>query len=166
MNLETNRLILRELNTDDTLDFYMLNEDPEVIKYTGDKPFVDLDEAGNFISGYSQYMLYSVGRLAVIRKEDGAFLGWCGLRYQPDKNEYDIGFRFFRKYWNNGYATEAANACINYGFTARKISSIIGCAVKENEASIKVLEKLGMTYESITDFDVNEGVLYRIANPL
>jgi len=144
----------------------MLNEDPEVIKYTGDKPFADLDAARNFLSGYSQYMLYSVGRLAVIRKEDGAFLGWCGLRYQPDKNEYDIGFRFFRKYWNNGYATEAANACINYGFTVRKISSIIGCAVKENKASIKVLEKLGMTYESITDFDGNEGVLYRIANPL
>ena len=165
MNIKTERLLLRELNAGDAFDFYMLNEDPEVLQYTGDKAFSDVEAAIAFLKGYDQYIRYGVGRLAVMRKADDAFLGWCGLRYDPENEAYDIGFRFFKKYWHNGYATEAATACISYGFSKMKIANIIGRAMKENYASVQVLQKLGMEY--VGDFSCQDkvGVLYRITRP-
>src|SRR5690606_7313539 len=97
---------------------------------------------------------------AVINKETGEFLGWCGLKL--DGNETDIGFRFFEKFWNKGYATESAKACLDYGFNDLRLNEIIGRAMKENTASIKVLEKIGLKYEKEMDCALHPGVLYRI----
>jgi RimJ/RimL family protein N-acetyltransferase len=160
--LKTNRLTLRQLTTDDAESFYLLNNDPEVLQFTGDKPFADVAAARVFLEGYDQYQKYGVGRWAVIRKEDSVFLGWCGLKYTPETNEYDIGFRFFKHYWNKGYATEAAKACLDYGFTVLGLNVIIGRAMKENTASIKVLEKIGMAFYKDFDFEDNEGVVYSV----
>jgi RimJ/RimL family protein N-acetyltransferase len=159
--LKTNRLTLRQLTTDDAENFYLLNSDPEVLQFTGDMPFADVAAARVFLEGYDQYQKYGVGQWAVIRKEDSVFLGWCGLKYTPETNEYNIGFRFFKHYWNQGYATEAAKACLDYGFTFLGLNVIIGRAMKENTASIKVLGKIGMTFYKDFDFEGNEGVIYK-----
>ena len=94
--LETNRLYLRELDISDAKDFFLLNQDPEVIKYTGDVAFDHITEAESFLQNYNPYELYGYGRWAVIRKEDEAFLGWCGLKYSTDLDEVDVGFRFYK----------------------------------------------------------------------
>lgn len=160
--IETPRLYLRELNTNDAHNFYELNLDPEVIKYTGDVAFNHITEAQSFLQNYNQYELYGFGRWAVIRKEDQAFLGWCGLKYSSDLDEVDLGFRFNKKYWNQGYATEASIACLNYGFSTLHLTKIVGRAMKANIASVKVLEKIGMKYTGNFDFVKHEGVLYEI----
>lgn len=160
MIITTPRLNLRQLTPADAERFYLLNADPEVIRYTGDAAFAAMDEAKEFLEGYNHYEKYGFGRWAVIRKEDNEFLGWCGLKYTPETDEYDIGFRFFKKYWNQGYATEAAKACLDYGLNDLGMKTIIGRAMKANSASIKVLEKIGMTYY----FHGDEGVVYRIVN--
>ena len=85
-------------------------------------------------------------------KENDEFLGWCGLKFTEKLNEYDIGFRFFKKYWNKGYATESAKSCINYGINKLKMTEILGRAMKDNIASIKVLEKIGLQYKKNFDF--------------
>ena len=75
----------------------------------------------------------------------------------------DIGFRFFEEHWNKGFATESAKACIDYGFENLNLKTIIGRAISENIASIKVLEKIGLKFEREFDFDKsNKGVIYRI----
>ena len=160
--LETERLILRELTAEDAANFYRLNQDHEVVKYTGDVPFSDIEEARQFLLKYDQYKKYRVGRWAVVRKSDNVFLGWCGLKYHPQTNEYDLGFRFFRKYWNQRYATESAKACLKYGFNELHLDSILGHAMKANLASVKVLEKIGMRFDRTTDFEGQEGVLFTI----
>ena len=160
--LETERVYLREFNVEDAKHFYLLNLDEEVIKYTGDEPFKSIDEAKVFLQNYNHYQKYGYGRWAVIRKSDTVFLGWCGLKYTVDKEEIDIGFRFFKKYWNKGYATESSKACIQYGFEKLKINKIVGRAMKNNIASTKVLEKIGLRYSSNFDFDGNKGVIYKI----
>ena len=76
-------------------------------------------------------------------------------------NEYDIGFRFFKKYWNKGYATESSKACLSYGINELKMTEILGRAMKENKASIRVLEKIGLEFEKEFDFDGNIGVIYK-----
>lgn len=160
MILTTQRLTLRQLTPEDAEHCYLLNADPEVIRYTGDDAFTDVEAARNFLEGYDHYEKYGFGRWAVIRKEDGAFLGWCGLKYTPETDEYDIGFRFFKKYWNQGYATEAALACLDYGFEKLGLKTIIGRAMKANTASVKVLDKIGMVYWKPMDFHGGEGVVY------
>lgn len=161
--LETKRLYLRELNTNDSENFYKLNLNPNVIKYTGNSAFADIDEANEFLDNYQDYKLNSYGRWAVINKENNEFLGWCGLKYDNNLNETDIGFRFFEDKWGNGYATESAKACINYGFEKLNLKTIIGRAMQENIASIKVLEKIGMQFVREFDFDnQHKGVIYKI----
>ncbi len=159
--LETDRLYLREITPDDAHHAYLLNSDPEVIKYTGDPPFDSVEAAREFLENYSDYRNYGYGRWAVIRKADNEFLGWCGLKFH--EHEIDLGFRFFKKYWNNGYATEAAVACIKYGLETLNMKTIVGRAMAENLASINVLKKTGMQYEGNFDFDLHPGVLYRIS---
>ncbi len=147
--LETERTIMRKLTKDDAIDFYTLNLDEQVLKFTGDKPFKDLQSTIDFLTNYDQYEKYGVGRLAVIDKTSLKFIGWCGLKYSENKKEYDIGFRFFRNYWNKGFATETAKKCIDFGFSILKIEKIVGRAMKENIGSIKVLEKTGMTQRKL-----------------
>jgi len=161
-NLETERTIMRKLTKEDAENFYNLNLDEEVLKFTGDKPFKNLQTAIYFLTKYDQYKKYGVGRLAVIDKETLKFIGWCGLKYNQEKNEYDIGFRFYRSYWNKGYATETAKKCLGFGFGKLKIEKIVGRAMKENIGSIKVLEKIGMTFKGNFDFEGREGLIYEL----
>ena len=159
-NLETERTLMRKLTKEDANNFYDLNLDREVLKYTGDKPFENLQASIDFLAGYDQYEKYGVGRLAVIEKSSSKFIGWCGLKFCQDKNEYDIGFRFYQKYWNKGFATETAKKCIDHGFHELGIERIIGRAMKENIGSVKVLEKIGMTFKAYFEFEESEGIIY------
>lgn len=159
---ETERTYLREITKEDAENAYLLNLDPEVIKYTGDVSFESIEEARTFLEGYDHYKKYGFGRWAVIRKSDHRFLGWCGLKYSVDKNEFDIGFRFFKDCWNKGFATESAKACLELGFNTFNMQEIVGRAMKENLASINVLKKLGMKFKEFSDCGENEGVIYSI----
>lgn len=159
---ETKRLLLREFSEADAEAIFLLNSDPEVIRYTHDPPFRDIEQAMDFIESYNHYKLYGFGRWSVILKETKKYLGWCGLKYHPVENEYDLGFRFGRVHWGKGYATEAANACLDLGFNRIQMPVIIGRSIAMNKGSIRVLEKIGMTYHKSFDFEVVEGVIYRI----
>ncbi len=161
--IETERLLLREFILDDAeKKFYQLNLNPNVIRYTGNTAFKSIDEAKSFLENYNDYKTNGYGRWAVINKSNNEFIGWCGLKYDKLENETDIGFRFFEEEWNKGYATESATACLQYGFEVLKLNRIIGRAMKENTASIKVLEKIGLVYETDCVFENKEAVIYKI----
>ena len=160
--IETDRLLLREFILDDAEKFYQLNLNPNVIRYTGNTTFKSIDEAKSFLENYNDYKANGYGRWAVIHKKSNEFIGWCGLKSGELENETDIGFRFFEEEWNKGYATESATACLKYGFEVLKLNRIIGRAMKENIASIKVLEKIGLVYETDCIFENKEAVIYKI----
>ncbi|MDX1941692.1 MAG: GNAT family N-acetyltransferase [Saprospiraceae bacterium] len=158
----TERLLLRPFIIEDAQDFYDLNADPEVTKYTGDGAFADVKAAENFIRNYHPYTTEGMGRWAVLRKSDGTYIGWCGLRYVPELREVDLGYRFFKKYWGQGYATESSKACLEYGFKALQLNKIVARAMKANIGSIRVMEKLGMRFGKEEVFEKHPGVLYEI----
>jgi [ribosomal protein S5]-alanine N-acetyltransferase len=164
ITLTTARLLLRQLMPDDARQLYLLNSDPEVLRYTGDLPYTSIEEARTFILRYNQYSLYQCGRLAMIEKETGWFIGWCGLKYRVFEDETELGYRLKKEFWNRGFATEAALACIRYGFQELKRSCIIGRVLKANKASIRVLEKIGMTYLKDFEFDGQPGMYLKIEN--
>lgn len=163
--LETPRLLLREFTPEDAEQMYLLNLDPEVIRYTGDGPFLSVSDARDFLSRYDVYQRYGMGRLAVLRREDNRWLGWCGLKYHPDKDVVDLGYRFFRQFWGQGYATESGRICLEYGFKTLQLEEIIAHVVKANFGSVRVLEKLGFSHWIPYDFEGHPGLQGMIKNP-
>lgn len=162
--IESERLFLREFNVSDSENLYRLNSDPEVIQYTGDVKFNSIKEAEIFIKNYEEYNKYGYGRWAVCLKSNEKFIGWCGLKFN-EENLVDLGFRLFKIFWNRGFATEAAQACIDYGFSEIGLEKIIGRSLKSNLASIKVLQKAGMSFwKNSICHGKDECVYYEIVN--
>jgi ribosomal-protein-alanine N-acetyltransferase len=82
---ETKRYKLREFHSSDAEALFELNNDPIVLKYTGDKPFESIEAAENFIQAYHHYHDFGFGRWAIIDKETNDFKGWSGLRHSIEK---------------------------------------------------------------------------------
>ncbi|RAJ14620.1 GNAT family N-acetyltransferase [Olleya aquimaris] len=162
---ETERLYLREFIPEDAIHFYQINLDEDVIKYTGDIAFESLTEAKEFLSSYNQYQQHNMGRWAVCDKQTDDFLGWCGLKYHPKDDIVEVGYRFYKKYWNKGYATESAKAAIHYGFETLKLKTIFAHAHVNNVASHKVIEKCGLQFVDQNNYDGMPAKLYKIDNP-
>jgi RimJ/RimL family protein N-acetyltransferase len=165
--LETERLFLRSFTPEDGQLVYDLNKDPDVTIYTGD-PVRNLDHAQEILESniLPQYALYNHGRWAVHEKEGGAFIGWCGLKTRSERNnEIDLGYRFVKNSWGKGYATEAAFACLKYGFEKLGLHRIVGRAMPGNAASVKVLEKIGMHYIGDEVVDDHPARTYEAINP-
>jgi [ribosomal protein S5]-alanine N-acetyltransferase len=157
-------LILRPFAIQDAAGLFALNADPEVLKYTGDSPFANVESATEFIRSYDAYTRWGYGRWAMILKESDQFIGWCGLRFSEQTQETDLGFRLVRSHWGKGLATAAANASVKYGFQQLRLPQIVGRAMKENQASIRVLEKCGMQFWKEFIFEEHPGVYYQISN--
>jgi [ribosomal protein S5]-alanine N-acetyltransferase len=146
--LETQRLIIRPAISADAFHLFTLNSDPEVMKYTGDTRTKSVIDAQNLIRDQltPQFLKHKMARFMVFRKQDNTFIGWCGLKYFPETREVDLGYRLMKKFWSQGYATEAGRACLEYGFQKLALERIIAKTMPENVASIKVMQKLGMTF--------------------
>ena len=164
--IETERLLLRKFTVEDAPLIYELNLDPDVIRYTYD-PVKDIEHATHVLEQVilPQYALYNHGRWAVHLKPQLEFIGWCGLKCIPQRDEIDLGYRFKKQYWGKGYATEAAYACIQYGFKKLDLKRIFGRAIPENTASLHVLEKCGMTFLTDEVVDGYSAKTYEIFNP-
>lgn len=164
--LETERLILRPFVEEDIEPTYQMNLDPAVTKYTGDGGVVDQAEIERRITEdvMGDYQKYGFGRLAVILKTKNTFIGFCGLKFLDDLDEVDLGYRFNRDHWGQGFATEAGKVCLDFGFEKLKLSQIIGLVLPENIASIRVLDKLGFRFEK--EFEQDDLLLrqYAISN--
>lgn len=164
---ETRRLIFRTFTNQDAPLIYELNRDPDVTRFTGD-PIRDHAHALEVLEKVilPQYALYNHGRWAVHTREDFEFIGWCGLKCRPERDqEIDLGYRFMKTAWGKGYATEAAFGCLQYGFEQLGLRRIVGRAMPENLASLRVLEKIGMTYVGEEIVDDHPALTYEAINP-
>ena len=163
--LATARMDLTEMLPSDAPEAFALNADPEVVRYTGDGPFASVEAARDFLAAYPDYRLYGYGRWALRRREDGVLLGWCGLKYHPGTGETDLGYRLHRRYWGQGYATEAGRACLDYGFWKLGLRRIVAQVMAANLASIRVLEKCGMEAVASISYEGQPGLIYSIDRP-
>ncbi|WP_041421714.1 GNAT family N-acetyltransferase [Shewanella sediminis] len=145
---ETERLVLRRFSLADVAGFYGLNLDPHVLKYTGDKPFSSPDEVSKFIRNYEQYKKYGFGRWSLYLKSSNEYIGFCGLRRSAETGEVDIGFRLMQRFWHRGYAFESAKVVLELAFTRYGVDRVIARAMKDNQASHLLIQKLGMQLDS------------------
>ncbi len=162
--LETERLILRPFTIDDIAACQLMNLDAEVSKYTGDGGIVSLEEIERRITEnvLGDYKKYGYGRLAVELKSGEPFIGFCGLKYIPEDDEVDLGYRLMKKHWGQGLATEACVACMDYGFNTLKLERIMAMVMPDNLGSINVLKKLGFAFEKEVMEDGERALVFAI----
>ncbi len=168
IHLETDRLILRDLMDEDVHDLFAMDSDAEVHKFLGNKPISTLAEAQKYIDAIKeQYVQNGIGRWAVVEKESGDFVGWSGFKFITDEiggrlDFYDLGYRFIKKYWGKGYATETAVASLNHGFTKLGYNEICGMADVEHTASNAILQKIGLVKRNEFIYDGTLHNLYSL----
>lgn len=159
--LETNRLLLRELQLSDAEAFFAMDSNPKVHKYLWNKPVQKMEETIEIIEYVrKQYIENGIGRFAMISKENNEFIGWSGLKFNTEPvnnktNFYDIGYRLDEKFWGKGYASETSFAWLDYAFQALKIKTIEAAAHSDNAASNRILQKIGM---QMTEQYLEDGV--------
>jgi len=153
--LRTKRLILRPFIEADAPAFHVLVSDPAVLRYTGESPVESTEEALEILRTrpLRDYTVHGFGRMACVLQETNELIGFCGLkRLEELNNEIDIGYRFIRRYWRLGLASESAAALYAHGKTELQLTRIIGLVIPENTGSVRVLEKLGMQREKAIRF--------------
>jgi len=152
--LQTPRLILRRFTQADAPLLLQLNSDPEVLKYLHEPALQNEEHAKTILTTIilPQYQ-NNLGRWAIHLKTTHEFIGWCGLKYLIETDEIDLGYRLIKSAWGKGFAYEAAQHCLHYGFNQLHLKTITGRAHIENTASLKILEKIGMQFikEEIVD---------------
>ncbi|MGE6396446.1 GNAT family N-acetyltransferase [Chryseobacterium scophthalmum] len=162
--IETERLILRNLVEEDYERLYLLDSDPEVMKYIGMPTLSKVEESKEVVKMImQQYEENGVGRIAVIEKESGLLIGWSGLKLNTSEvngyqNFYELGYRFLPETWGKGYATESGKASLDYGFNDLKAEIIYAYAHSENQASNYILTKLG--FEKTGEFTEPDGICF------
>ncbi|MBT8046858.1 MAG: GNAT family N-acetyltransferase [Xanthomonadales bacterium] len=145
--LETVRLRLRHFTPADLQAMYELNSDPDVIRYAEATPARNLQEAGQRLAEgpLSDYRKYGYGRFAVEWKGTGQVIGFCGIKYLPEIELPEIGYRYLKKFWGQGIGTEAAKVCVDFARDDLEIQKLVALIAPENKASIRIAVKLGMT---------------------
>ena len=145
----TERLLLRKLTEDDVDSIFLLDSNPDVVKYVGVPPVTSKEESAKMVENIiNQYKNNGTGRLAVIEKESNRFIGWSGIKLLTEevngfKNVYELGYRFLPEFWGKGYATESALASLNLGFNQLNADKIYAYADIDNQSSNHILIKLG-----------------------
>ena len=158
-HIETERLLMRDLIDDDLQGMFAMDSDAEVHKFLGNKPITTLAEAQKILDFIKQqYIENGIGRWAVVEKGSGEFIGWSGFKLITDivngrTQYYDLGYRFLKKYWGKGYASETAFACLTNGFEKLNFKEIVGIADVEHIASNAVLEKIGLVKRNEFTYD-------------
>ncbi|WP_027963874.1 GNAT family N-acetyltransferase [Halalkalibacillus halophilus] len=143
--IHTNRLYLRELNSNDHQQLSKVLSDQESMKYYPNT--FTSEQVEDWIKwNIDNYKKYNHGLWAVILKDGDVFIGDCGITMQTIEEETvpEIGFHIIKDYWNQGYATEAAMACKKYAFNQLNYPEVYSYTTLENIPSQKVAEKIGM----------------------
>ena len=163
--LETKRLLLRRLVMDDLDALFALYDNPEIRQYfpEGTLTYEETkEELEWFLNGHPSRP--ELGLWATIYKETGQFIGRCGLLPWTIDGQYEVEVAYLldKKYWGQGLATEAAQALVQYGFEYLQLSRLICLIDRENQASIRVATKIGMTFEKEGQDEKGPFLLYAI----
>jgi RimJ/RimL family protein N-acetyltransferase len=147
--LETDRLTLRHLSPDDAEFILELLNEPSFLRFIGDKGVRTLEDARNYILNgpVAMYNRLGFGLYLTELKEDGVPIAICGLIKRDGLEDVDIGFAFLPRFWAKGYAYEASSAVMAYGKDVLGLKRIVAITSLDNDASRKLLEKLGLRFE-------------------
>lgn len=174
IELETPRLKLRQWQATDFAPFAQLNANAHVMQYF---PSTLNSEQSNALAEKFQRLISQNGWgfWAIELKSTSEFIGFTGLHAQPEQFEFspcvEIGWRLDQKFWNHGYAFEAAQACLDFAFNTLRLKDIVAFTVLQNTASEKLMQRLGMQFKNEfnhpalkQDSPLQRHILYKITH--
>ena len=149
IQIETSRLILRPWRATDLDAFAQLNADAEVMQYF--PKTLNREESDTLAHRIEKLITENGwGFFAIELKHSGEFIGFTGLHDQPEQFDFspcvELGWRLAKEFWHQGYATEAAQACLNFAFQQLELDHVVAFTAKNNAPSEKVMQRLGMQY--------------------
>lgn len=160
--IETERLTLRMFAPEDAEAFHRIWNDPVVMKYIdGWRPTLEEARAG-MTRLVQHWRDKGFGQWAVVLRAEGTLIGYVGFKYLEQTPEIELLYGIDAPYWNKGYTTEAARACLRYIFENTEHRRIVALAEPENVGSWRVMEKLGMKREKIARYYNQDLVYYAI----
>jgi ribosomal-protein-alanine N-acetyltransferase len=166
-SLRISRLTLRPLQPEDAEVLHRIYQSAGVLRYFPNPIPPPLEKVQRFIlAQQAHWETHGYGNWGVLPDGSGELIGWAGLQYLPELDETEVGFLLDKPFWGRGYATEAAQASIKYGFDHFELDHIIALVHPDNLASRRVTEKCGMTYIeklSLWGIELNR---FRVDNPL
>ncbi|MEG3872497.1 GNAT family N-acetyltransferase [Microcoleus sp. Z1_B5] len=160
--IETARLYMRQFTPDDLNELYRIYRDAEIMKYLrGVKTREETEIAIDTM--LKRWAENNFGMWALVHKIDRKMIGRCGLAFLDQTPEVELGYALDKVYWNQGLATEASFASLNYGFKILKLERIVAIARPENIASQRVIQKVGMKYEKNARYYETDVLYYSIS---
>lgn len=149
--LENERLVVRHLEAADAAFILHLVNDPDWLKYIGNRGVRTTKDAQAYIENgpLTMYAQHGFGLFCVTQKLTGTPVGICGLIKRPSLTDVDLGFALLPAHRDHGYAFESAAAVLAYGLETHNLKRIVALTAPVNPDSIKVLEKLGFTFEQM-----------------
>jgi len=163
--LETERLILRGMDVADAPFILKLLNEPSFLRFIGDKKVRTVQDAEQYILNgpVASYNRNGFGLCLVELKETHTPIGMCGLLKRDELPHADIGFAFIPDFWNQGFAYEAAAAVMNDARERLKLERILAITNQDNEASIKLLQKLGLKFERVIKMSTDSAELFLLS---
>jgi RimJ/RimL family protein N-acetyltransferase len=153
--LVTERLLLRRFTLDDVEALYQLVTIPEVIRYVGNSPLASREATREMMKANAlrDYEVHGFGRFAVVWKESGAVIGFCGVKHLDEIDENELGYRYLPEFWGRGLAKESCRAVIAHARETLRLPRLISVIHPENEGSKNVVRKLGFIHETTRVLD-------------
>ena len=145
--IEREHLTLRGWEPEDASALFDTLQEDGILQYFPNPGPPAREWANQYIAHQrSHWARYSYGHWAVVTRDDGRLVGWDGLECLPELRETEVAYLLSRSVWGRGYATEAAQAAVRFGFESCGLAEIVGLVHPQNAGSIRVLEKCGMTF--------------------
>ena len=149
--LETDRLLLREINKEDAEGIFACFSNSDVTRFYGQETLESIEEAEKFVDFFSKNYNDKRGiRWGIERKDIKGIIGTIGFNaWIPKHKRAEIGYEIHPEHWRKGYTTEAVSKVISYGFEEMGLTRIGAVVFIENEASNKLLTKKGFEKEGL-----------------
>jgi ribosomal-protein-alanine N-acetyltransferase len=152
-SFETDRLRLRPFRNEDAVALHRIVGAEGMLKYFPGPPIPSLEKSERLVRHQiEQWTTVGYAWWAVELKATGQLVGWNGLQFLPDTSETEIGFLTDKALWGQGLTTEGGRIGLQYGFRELGMSEIIAVAHPDNGASRRVIEKLGMQFDRVTEY--------------
>lgn len=161
--LETDRLLLRPFRQEDAKDvFECWESDPDVAKYMFWTSHDDIEKTNEWISfEIGQIEKADWYRFAVVLKDSGELIGTVLIYYEEEVECWEIAYNLGKRFWGNGYTTEAMRKVIEFAANNLNLTEIVGRYAIENPKSSNVMKKLGFQYEKDIPYECNNGAVMR-----
>jgi RimJ/RimL family protein N-acetyltransferase len=161
---QTPRLTIRPFASSDAQSLAWIYSDPDVMRYIPPGEAWDQAKIERFVAiCQERYVTPGFGMWAAeLREEPGKIVGHCGLKHLATTQDVEIAWIFGKAYWNKGLATEAARAVLEHGFSTLALPRIVAVAEPPNGASLRIMQKLGMTLQGDAHYYDRDLTMYAL----